>query len=64
MKMNLSMKRLTISAVLFGVSFSALAADITIKRTVGPGAEPPTWVSLSGFSGEAESLLRFDLYVQ
>ena len=30
----------------------------------GPGAEPPTWVSMSGFSGEAAEVLRFDLYVQ
>ena len=25
---------------------------------------PPTWVSLSGFTGEADQVLRFDLYVQ
>ena len=28
------------------------------------GEEPPTWVSLSGFTGEAASVLQFDLYVQ
>lgn len=28
------------------------------------GAEPPTWVSISGFTGEAASVLQFDLYVQ
>ena len=35
-----------------------------ISRDIRPGAEPPTWVSLSGFSGEAASVLQFDLYVQ
>jgi TolB protein len=35
-----------------------------ISRDIRPGAEPPTWVSLSGFTGEADSVLRFDLYVQ
>jgi TolB protein len=36
----------------------------TISRDIRPGAEPPTWVSISGFTGEAESVLKFDLYVQ
>ncbi|HWD94496.1 MAG TPA: hypothetical protein VG938_19350 [Verrucomicrobiae bacterium] len=36
----------------------------TIQRDIRPGAEPPTWVSISGFTGEAESVLKFDLYVQ
>src|SRR5882724_11586301 len=35
-----------------------------LSRDIRPGAEPPTWVSLSGFSGEAASVLQFDLYVQ
>jgi TolB protein len=48
-----------------GLSFSAFAQnEFVIHKSGGPGAEPPTWVSLSGFTGEAESLLRFDLYVQ
>lgn len=50
----------------FGIAASALAQtrvpiDVTIHA---PGSTPPTWVSLSGFTGEAESFLRFDLYVQ
>ncbi len=64
--MKLFMKRLfTLTAVL-GMTFCALAQDngFVIKKPSGPGLEPPTWVSLSGFTGEAESLLRFDLYVQ
>lgn len=52
------------SGALLGLSFGASAEDIIIKKGAGPGAEPPTWVSLSGFTGEAESVLRFDLYVQ
>jgi TolB protein len=35
-----------------------------LQRDIRPGAEPPIWVSLSGFTGEADSILRFDLYVQ
>ncbi|HWC58850.1 MAG TPA: hypothetical protein VHC44_04080, partial [Verrucomicrobiae bacterium] len=61
------MKRILITGALLGISFSVIAqpneVDVT-KRTMKPGAEPPTWVSLTGFSGEAESILRFDLYVQ
>src|SRR5437764_710123 len=62
--MNNLMKRLIISFVTFAATSFALAEDIVIHRNVGPGFEPPTWVSLSGYTGEAESLLRFDLYVQ
>ena len=57
------------------LSFSLLAAVVLpwtlraenlgqLSRDIRPGAEPPTWVSLSGFSGEAASVLQFDLYVQ
>jgi len=62
--MNRLIKRLIISGALFGISFGVLAEDINIHKYGGPGAEPPTWISVSGFTGEAESLLRFDLYVQ
>ena len=62
--MNRLMKSLLICGALLGVSCCVLADDITIHKYGGPGLEPPTWVSLSGFTGEAESLLRFDLYVQ
>ena len=60
-------KRIFITTALLGISFSVTAqvneVDVT-KHTMKPGAEPPTWVSLSGFTGEVESQLRFDLYVQ
>src|SRR5437764_10456924 len=64
------MKNITFKILLavgcFGIAAMAPAQtrvpiDVTINA---PGKTPPTWVSLSGFTGEAESLLRFDLYVQ
>jgi TolB protein len=67
MKINSFIKRVIISSVLLGVSFCGLAQESSLdinKRSMKPGAEPPTWVSLSGFTGEAESVLKFDLYVQ
>jgi TolB protein len=45
-------------------SFSVLAADDQIEITKPAlGFEPPIPISISGFSGEAESVLKFDLYV-
>lgn len=65
MKINSMIKRLLISGALVGLSFYVLAEDqITVRKLTNPGAEPPTWVSMSGFSGEAEETLKFDLYVQ
>jgi len=47
------------------ITMASAQSKITVETTVNsPGTTPPTWVSLSGFTGEAESLLRFDLYVQ
>jgi TolB protein len=55
-----------IAAAWLGVVGTATAQTrVPIELPINsPGTTPPTWVSLSGFSGEAESLLRFDLYVQ
>src|SRR6185312_8250932 len=65
MKMKLSKKHLFTFSALIGLGFSAFAQEPPIIHKSGaPGSEPPIWVSLSGFTGEAESLLRFDLYVQ
>jgi TolB protein len=36
----------------------------TIQRDLIPGRTPPTWISISGFTGEALQALQFDLYVQ
>jgi TolB protein len=49
--------------VLFA-NITRAAEEIPIPKTVTPGNEPPIWVSLSGFSGEAAQVLQFDLYVQ
>jgi TolB protein len=58
-------KRIVFCCVLLGINFSVLAEQVAnVVKPTTPGAEPPTWVSLSGFTGEAESILRFDLYVQ
>jgi TolB protein len=62
-----SFLRLSILAILLSISGTNLQAaedEIPIPREVTPGNTPPIWVSLSGFTGEAESILRFDLYVQ
>jgi|SRR6185437_8254975 len=65
MKMDSLKKRILFSGLLLGISFSMLADQpIEVIKGSHPGAEPPIWVSLSGFTGEAESVLRFDLYVQ
>jgi len=46
-------------------AFSAGAPlEGTIEQTFGPGHERPILVSISGLSGEAAQILRFDLYVQ
>ena len=39
-------------------------AQIEINRVTGPGGEKPILLSLSGLSGEAAQIVRFDLYVQ
>jgi TolB protein len=45
---------------------TARAADtITITgEATGPGKEKPTYVSMTGFAGEAAQVIQFDLYVQ
>ncbi len=58
-------KRIVFSCALVGLSLCALAQQaVDVTKGTHPGAEPPIWVSLSGFTGEADSVLRFDLYVQ
>jgi TolB protein len=40
-------------------------SQINITNVVhAPGTAPPIWVSLNGFPGEVDQVLRFDLYVQ
>jgi TolB protein len=55
------------SFALFLAAASAEAqegGEIPVPKFVEPGNTPPIWVSVSGFTGEADSTLRFDLYVQ
>jgi hypothetical protein len=55
---------LAISTLLLGATAQA-QTELTVHQTITtPGQQPPIWVSLSGFTGEAESVLKFDLYVQ
>jgi TolB protein len=53
-------------AILFAAFFFSPAAsaqiDINVWSTLGN--TPPIWVSMTGFTGEAAEVLRFDLYVQ
>jgi TolB protein len=42
----------------------AAEGPIEIIKSGGPGHERPILVTLSGFTGEADQVLRFDLYVQ
>lgn len=54
---------LTLAAL--GVFFASLAAgQIKIIETIEPGNTKPVPVSISGFTGEAEDVIKFDLYVQ
>jgi TolB protein len=39
--------------------------ELEVQKEVGlPGQTKPTWVSVTGFNGEAAQVLQFDLYVQ
>jgi TolB protein len=63
------MKRITklghLLVVTLGLAICSNApAQIDITKTTRPGEEKPIWVSLSGFTGEAAEVIRFDLYVQ
>lgn len=49
---------------LFVVGGSARAEQIDITTYSTPGNTPPIWVSLTGITGEAAEVVRFDLYVQ
>ena len=53
------------AAALFGLTASAQGQNtITVNPTIQIGLTPPTPISIQGFSGEALSVLEFDLYVQ
>jgi len=46
------------------LSFAATQEINVEKHARPPGETPPTWVSISGITGEALQALQFDLYVQ
>ena len=64
------MKQLNYLRNIFGLfllaTCAAIAAEepLEIIKSGGPGHERPILVYLSGFTGEAEHVLHFDLYVQ
>ena len=60
------MFKILVAAGWVGMAAGAAAQTrLTIEAQItSPGTTPPIWVSLSGFTGEADSVLRFDLYVQ
>ena len=64
MKKTTRFKSLLVAVGLTAVIGSARSQQIEITKQGEPGTEPPIWVSLSGFTGEAAEVLRFDLYVQ
>lgn len=56
----------TILLLLAGLSRPAHAqTELTVSRDIDvPGRTKPIWVSMSGFTGEAAEVLKYDLYVQ
>jgi TolB protein len=58
------LKLAAISLLTFVAGFSGRGADIKVISPSGPGMTPPIWVSISGLTGEASEVLRFDLFVQ
>jgi TolB protein len=64
--MKLKLSYLSLSLFVSSILTLAVRAENLgqLQRDIHPGAEPPIWVSVSGFTGEAASVLQFDLYVQ
>jgi TolB protein len=56
----------TLLAVAIGFAATAQAQSdtVTVTRDITPGNEKPIPVHLSGFTGEAASVIQFDLFVQ
>jgi TolB protein len=65
MKEMTQLKQFLVAATLIGFGSVVLAQnEIEITKEITPGNTKPVPVSVSGFSGEAASVLQFDLYVQ
>jgi TolB protein len=63
MKDIMQFKRILIAVGLITLGGSAYS-QIDITKEAAPGNTKPIYVSMSGFTGEAVPVLRFDLYVQ
>lgn len=64
MKKNILFKLLLVGISLLGIKEGLCADEVTIPGYTGAGNQPPTWVSISGLTGQGASILEFDLYVQ
>src|ERR1041385_2967759 len=64
MKLHKLISALFIPSLLTVHLASAAEEEINIRKHVEIGGTPPTWISISGFTGEALEALQFDLYVQ
>ncbi|HTL18173.1 MAG TPA: hypothetical protein VL793_13125, partial [Patescibacteria group bacterium] len=63
-QLNFLTQILIVGLLSTGPAPAAQEGPIIVEKKAGPGHERPILVSLSGFSGEAVSVLQFDLYVQ
>jgi TolB protein len=67
MKNKTRFRKISIVAGLLALAGSVLAQGDKIQiegRANRLGDMPPIWISMSGFSGETDEVLKFDLYVQ
>jgi TolB protein len=65
MKKNIFFKSILVGICLLGFREGSFAqSEVHIPGYSGPGNQPPVWVSMSGFTGEAASIIQFDLIVQ
>ena len=58
-----SFLKLTLLVALALCSVARAADEIEISKTFTPGSTPPIKVNISGFTGEVNDVLNFDLYV-
>ena len=64
MRIIMQFKHLFLALALVATSSFAQPQIQITKEVSVPGLTPPIYVSMSGFTGEAAQVLRFDLYVQ
>ena len=56
--------KLFTTTLLLGNALAGAQEAIDIEKLAGPGKEKPILISLTGFTGGAEHVIQFDLYVQ